>query len=107
MEELERRRGAAARAGIIIPIWYRGDTEVGAFAGLRPPLDFRRVVLPSQLARSIPINRMLQQACGRIDGLVRAITDAGVDCQSWQISVGPDTTVPRVTDPSAVRHANI
>ena len=107
MEELERRRGAAASAGIIIPIWYRGDTAVGEFAGLRPPLDFRRVVLPSQLTRSIPINRMLQQACGRIDGLVRAIADAGVDCQSWQINVGPDTTVPRVVDPSAVHHGNV
>jgi hypothetical protein len=105
MEQLEQARGSAAAGGIIIPILYRGDDpQVGAFAGVRPPLDFRKVVLPKQLQTSVRFNSMLQQTCQRIDSLVRAIGNSGVDCQQWRLAVGPERTSPTVQDPSAVHH---
>jgi hypothetical protein len=108
MEQLEQARGQAAAPGIIIPILYRGDDpQVGAFAGVRPPLDFRNVVLPKQLTTSVRFNSMLQKTCKHIDERVRAIHETGVDCQSWRIAVGEEKTVGSVQDPNPVHHGPV
>lgn len=107
MERLEKARGNAAAPGIIIPIWYRGGTEVRDFAGTRQVVDLRGVATRRQLRENVSNVRTLQGIAGRIDGFVRSVSDPGADCGTWSIDVGAERQVATVQDPSALHHVSL
>jgi hypothetical protein len=102
MESFEQKRlGRGATNQLIFPVICTGDPiMLRPKFGRRQEVDLRYIVNPATQLNSVRARNEIIKIATKIDGLIRTIPSADIDCDDYSLNVGSDISSPQVTEPS-------